>query len=303
MRRLSHAPFLLLAGWLLATPAPASAQNQPVRGGTATAQVQDRLRQLERLPVESQPARDVRSEFREVLERYPPVLGKMLKLDPGLMSNQAYLAPYPAAWAYLQQHPEIPRDPGFYLEFVNTGSSDYYNNPALQQQQRWRDIYSFVAAFTVVGGIALTLAWIIRFSIGHRRWLRATKMQAELQHKLLERVGSNQELLAYVQSPAGQSLLQALPIVDQGPSGAGLPFSRILWSVQLAFVLAAGGAGLIVAQDSLGPGFSGLARLFGTIGVALGIGFGLAAGASYVLSQKLGVFDANADKMRPFGGA
>ena len=302
MRRLPHATALLLAGWLLATPAPASAQSQPFRGGEA-GQIQDRLRQLENGRGEAVPARDVRAEFRRVIERYPPALGKMLKLDPGLMSNQSYLAPYPAVWAYVQQHPEIPRDPGYFLDFVSTGN-DNYNNPDWQAQQRWRDVRSYIAAFTVVGGIALTLAWIIRFSVDHRRWLRATKMHAELQHKLLERIGSNQELLAYVQSPAGQSLLQSLPVsIDALPSRGGLPFNRILWSVQLAFVLVAGGAGLLVARDALGEGFSGVARLMGTIGVSLGVGFALAAAASYMLSQKLGVFDANTDKMRPFGGA
>jgi hypothetical protein len=307
LRPAAPAALLFLAVSLTgAVPGRAAAQAEPGRGARAARQftIQPGSEPVTVREAISQQARDVRSEFRRVLERYPPVLGKMLKLDPGLMNNAAYLAPYPAIAVFLQQHPEIPRDPGYYLDFVSTGE-DYYNNPSYQQERWRRDVFSFVVGFTIVGGIALTLAWIVRYTIEHRRWLRATKIQSDMQNKLLERMSSNNELLAYVQSPAGQTLLQGVPVsIDPVPARAGnVPFNRILLSVQVGFVLAAAGAGLLVVRNSLGMDFQGVALVIGTIGVSLGVGFGLAAGASYFLSQKFGLLDANPEKMRPSGGA
>ena len=291
---------VIVAAAILSGVAPHAAMAQSsqsrafgVPGGQQTLTIQDGR---------SQPAGEVKRDFKEVLNRYPPALGKMLKLDPGLMSNQSYLVPYPAVWAFIQQHPEIPRDPGYYLDFVNTGGEDYYNNQAYQQERWRRDVFTFVMGFTVVGGIALTLGWIIRYTIEHRRWLRATKLQSELQHKLLERIASNQELLSYVQSPAGQSLLQSVPGIQFASlRDPAAPHGRILLSAQVGFILAAGGAGLLISRNSLGVGFEGIATLMGTISVFLGIGFGLAAAASYLLSQKFGLFDTNPDKMRSPG--
>ena len=169
----------------------------------------------------------------------------------------------------------------------------------------WND---FVIGVTVLGSVlagVLALGWIIKYTVEHRRWLRATKIQSDMQNKLLERMSSNNELLAYVQSPAGQSLLQGVPVsIDPVPARAGnVPFNRILLSVQVGFVLAAAGAGLLVVRNSLGMDFQGVALVIGTIGVSLGVGFGLAAAASYFLSQKFGLLDANPEKMRPSGGA
>jgi len=255
-----------------------------------------------------QQARDVRSDFRKVMERYPPVLGRMLKLDPGLMTNAAYLAPYPGLSAYLQQHPEIPRDPGYFLEFVNDGYNQGPSDPESIRRDRmfrlWNDLIMGVVVFSCITAVGLTLIWLVRHGIEHRRWLRATKIQSDMQNKLLERMSNNNDLLAYVQSPAGQNLLQAVPVsIDPVPTrGMAAPFSRILWSVQAGFVLAAGGAGLLVIRNHVDYEVAQVMFVVGTVGISLGLGFALAAGASYLLSQKLGLFDTS-DKMRPSGGA
>ena len=68
-------------------------------------------------------------------------------------------------------------------------------------------------------------------------------------------------------------------------------------------MLAAGGAGLLVVRHYVDYEITQVLFVIGTIGVSLGIGFALAAAASYLLSQKLGLFDTNPDKMRPSGGA
>ena len=77
----------LLAGGLAA---PASAQRVEVR------QLPLELRaRVEQTPTEldQQRAEVTREELRDLMQRYPPALGRVLKLDPTLLTNSAYLAP------------------------------------------------------------------------------------------------------------------------------------------------------------------------------------------------------------------
>src|ERR1039458_4805958 len=65
--------------------------------------------------VEQPDAQRTRGELSELLQRYPPSLQGALALDPSLLSNESYLAPYPALLGYLNNHPEIARNPSFYV--------------------------------------------------------------------------------------------------------------------------------------------------------------------------------------------
>ena len=49
-----------------------------------------------------------------------------------------------------------------------------------------------------------TFAWLVRSAIDYRRWLRAMKIQTEAHTKIVDRLASNEDLLAYMQSAAGQ---------------------------------------------------------------------------------------------------
>src|SRR5947208_2107526 len=66
-------------------------------------------------PADDQSARDTRQRLREVLEQYPPSVGQVLRLDPSLISRGDYLAPYPTLAAFLQQHPDIQRNPVYFF--------------------------------------------------------------------------------------------------------------------------------------------------------------------------------------------
>src|SRR3989442_122964 len=46
-----------------------------------------------------------RQDFQQLLRRYAPFLGELFRLDPSLLNNQAFLAPYPNLAAFLAQHP------------------------------------------------------------------------------------------------------------------------------------------------------------------------------------------------------
>jgi hypothetical protein len=106
----------------------------------------------------------------------------------------------------------------------------------------------------------------------------------------LDRLTTNEDLLAYIQSPAGRRFLESAPLVLEGDSRpTSAPLGRILWSVQAGVILASLGVGLWVVQGSviadIAPGFS----VMGTIAFAVGIGFVVSAALSYLLSARLGL--------------
>ena len=45
----------------------------------------------------------------------PPALQQVLRLDPSLLANQSYLEAYPALAAFIAQHPEVARNPTFFV--------------------------------------------------------------------------------------------------------------------------------------------------------------------------------------------
>ena len=104
------------------------------------------------------------------------------------------------------------------------------------------------------------LTWLIRTFIDYRRWLRLTRIQTDAHTKLLDRLTSNEDLMAYIQSPSGRRFLESAPIaLDGGGSKpVSAPVSRILMSLQAGVVLVAGGFGFIFASgralEDVGPG-------------------------------------------------
>jgi len=56
-------------------------------------------------PIGGPDAPRTREEFSQMLEKYPPNVRAAMSLDPTLLSNKEYLAPYPALAGYLSAHP------------------------------------------------------------------------------------------------------------------------------------------------------------------------------------------------------
>jgi len=296
-------PVLFLVG-LSFTPAVAIAQPRSVGRATQAELPQQLIVRSAQYPTEldQQRAQDTREELRRVMELYPPALGRVLKLDSTLMSNAAYLAPYPALATFLQRHPEVPRYPGYFLDFISDSNSYEPRDPESQVRAEavrvWREIIGNMTVFAGFAMAILTVTWLIKYIVGHRRWLRATKIQSEVHGRLMERFSTNDELMAYVQSPAGSQFLKAAPVaVDTsfGTPAISAPFSRILWSVQAGLVLFCGGLGLLYVKQYMIEEVAQMLLVFGVLGVGVGAGFALAAGASYILSQRLGLFDSRRD--------
>jgi hypothetical protein len=283
-----------LVALVLGAAAPALArQNAPVRVDVLPGQVRARVP-----PDDMQRAEETRRQLERIMDAYSPALGQVLKLDPSLMSNGPYLAPYPELVLFLQGHPEVLRDPAYFLDFINIAPSQAQASPEAQTRwetmRMWRDFFFSITVFAGFAAAVLALGWLIRYIVGHRRWLRTVRLQSEVHGRLMERFTSNEELMAYIQSPAGRQFLQGLPAAPEiaATPAVAPPVNRILWSVQSGLVIGSAGAGLLVIREYLIEEIAEVLLVFGVLGVSLGIGFALAAGASYILSQRLGLFDA-----------
>ena len=143
-----------------------------------------------------------------------------------------------------------------------------------------------VVLFPMLFAVVALIIWIIFSTI--RRY-NTTKLQAGLQTKLIEKFGTGQELLAYVQSEAGKRFLESLTMEQRTPYG------RILGAAQASVILALVGLALLFLRGRVAGADEGF-LVFGTIILSLGVGFGLAAALSYFLSKSLGLLGESIER-------
>jgi hypothetical protein len=273
-RRLAF--ILAISGLIWALAGPADAQTTaPVQTVTVLA---------------DQNAENVREQFNAILRQYSPGLGRVLALDPTLMGRDDYMAPYPAVTAFLKQHPEILRNPSYYLARYSEGYSYSYSDP---RTRAWNDMMDMIGVGAVMLTIVFALAWLVRTAVDYRRWGRLARVQAEAHTKLLDRFTGNDELLAYVKSPAGSKFLESAPItLDGNPRQVNAPLSRILWSMNAGVVLTAAGIGMNYISGRIDEHMSEPVFTFGVLLISVGIGFLVSAALSFFLSRRLGLIDA-----------
>jgi len=235
-------------------------------------------------------AQRTKGELSGILGRYPPSLRTVLSVDPSLLGNQPFLATYPELVGFLNAHPEIAHNPSFYIEAPGPGS--FRGGSAAEA---WKDVMGDLMIVLNFGMAVGLLGWLIRTLVDYRRWNRLASTQTEIHTKLVDRFTANNDLLAYIQSPAGTRFLQSTPIaLDAAPRSMGAPLGRILWSVQGGVVLVAAGIGLWVVSGQVGDDGAQPLHALGVIGIALGLGFAVSAIISFVISRRLGLIEAPA---------
>ena len=237
--------------------------------------------------VPSMDAEDTRRQLEDILKGYPSTLPRILRMDPTLLDNADYLKPYPALAGFLGAHPEIRHNPQYF--FAQYGDNQFSYGRMTPQDRAidmWRNTIEGFTIGTVVLLITSGVLWLIKTFIDQRRWTRLSKIQAEVHTKILDRFSSNEDLLAYIQTPAGRKFLESTPISIDAPRGIAAPISRILWSAQAGAVLTVLGIGItIVSQTTLEEVAPPLAAI-GAVIVALGIGFLISAVLAYMLTRR-----------------
>jgi hypothetical protein len=230
-------------------------------------------------------AQRTRADLSALMRRFPPSVGAVLAMDHSLLGNSTYLEPYPALVAFLNEHPEVIHNPSFFF-----GDGMSYNrtmDPAERAANAQKDVMGGLAAITAFGLAIGLFVWLIRTFAEHKRWNRQARVQTEFHTKLLDRFSAHEDLLAYLQSPAGAKFLSATPIALDSPRTLGSPLGRIMWSAQAGVVLVAAGVGLYFAfGNSPDNGYQPMHAL-GVLAIALGIGFLISAILSYGISRRL----------------
>ena len=268
----------LLAFVGLCVPGPAAAQQTAplAQPGEIVRVVQD--------------AGQTREQLRAILEMYPAAVAEILRRDPSLMSRADYMAAYPQLQQFLDQHPEIARNVEYYLE----GYGRYQSRQPLDPEYEALGVLlGGLAGFLAVSAMIGVLTWVVKAVISHRRWIKASQVQADVHSKLMDRMTTNEELLAYIQSPAGRRFLEAAPIRPEADApSANAPVGPIIWSMMAGIVLATVGAGFRVAAGTIADDVQRAFTVVGIILLALGIGFLLASVMAFMVSSRLGLFPA-----------
>jgi hypothetical protein len=249
------------------------------------------------------PSEDELAATREqmiALLRMSPTLTQVVETDPTILADQDYIARVnPQLGQYLAQHPEVVRNPDFYLFADIPGERgrrsdslhhrDGNNEPQSEEEQHREFLLRFMP-FVLFAVIIAALLWLIRILLENRRWGRVFHLQSDVHSKLIDRFASNQELLHYMETEPGKRFLEAAPIpvaIDRNqPLPGGL--ARVLGSLQIGIVLTLLGIGVLILQHSL-PDMADALLIFGVVTLMPGLGFIISAIVAWRISARLGL--------------
>jgi hypothetical protein len=230
-------------------------------------------------------SQEIRNQFTNLLSESPSELATILKLDPTLLSNEAYLSGYPELARFVAAHPEVKRNPRFYLSAFRVPGEG-------GRMLEW--ITETVGVAAIFGLITFALFWFIRTIIDQKRWNRLSRIQNEVHNKILDRFGSSAELLEYIRTPAGTKFLESAPIAlhaEERPL-SNAPLGRVIRSIQVGVIIAAGALGMIVVSMRFDKETAEGLFAIGAIAFSIGVGFIVSAVISLSLSRRLGVWQS-----------
>lgn len=229
---------------------------------------------------------EIREQLTRLLERHPDELWMLLKLDPALLANDAFMSGYPEVQEFLARHPEIHRNPRFYLS--------RFSSPA-QERSVLGDLFEVLAAVGGIGLSVVALGWLIRTLIEQKRWKQLSRTQSEVHNKILDRFSTSEQLLEYIRTPAGGKFLESAPIPlhAERPRGGRTSTlaTRIVWSVQLGVATAIAGLGVLLLSAVFEKDAAQALFALGAIAFCVGAGFIASAFVSLYLSRRLGLWE------------
>ena len=297
MRITPRPVFRAIAPLLLLLPGLTAAQPQSPSAVSRTTPVNSQSN----APTSDRDLADLREQLL-VLLRMSPTLTEVVASDPSLLANQDYVSRNnPELEKFLQNHPEVVRNPDFYL-FANLPPGTGRRSERLVRKtwnDQFHDQQDNRVSFLIVREIGPpfmfliflgALIWLIRILLENRRWGRIFTMQTNAHGKLIDRFGNNEELLSYMNTEAGRRFLEAAPIPIGFEPDRRVPaaLSRVLVPLQVGVVLTLLGIGLLVLRHSL-PEISSALLVFGIVVLMPGVGFIISAGITWLLAARLGL--------------
>ena len=300
------APILLLAALAAAETRPAASAH-PAATATSAPTNKDLQRDVD--------AMAATQEQLIKLLRLSPTLTSVVAHDPSLLADKEYVSRNnPQLAQFLAAHPEIVRNPDFYL-FTNLDSKGGRRDQALKRavwpelvppQQndtyqtytayryseagRWQEIAEHILMALVFLCILAVFLWLIRSFLENRRWSRTFKLQSEVHGRLIDKFSSSQELAAYMETEAGKRFLEAAPITVGFEPEKRIPnaITRVLTPLQIGIVLVLLGAGCYLLRAASTETNIPMLVL-GTLTLMPGLGFIISAGVTWVLAGRLGL--------------
>jgi len=233
------------------------------------------------------------------LLRVSPQLANVVSSDPSLLSNVDYVShSNPELAQFLTQHPEITRNPSFYLfqELRQPGQKSYdILEPKEGFERHDGDtrpvsdrLMQDIAPILALAIFALATMWLVRVLIESRRWKRVFTEQSAIHGKLIDKMANSQELLGYMETDAGKRFLEATPItMESGSQRMPNVVSRILSTTQVGVVMTLLGAGLLGLRNSVGSDGGTAMLVLGIVTLMPGLGLMLSAGLTWVMARKL----------------
>jgi hypothetical protein len=255
------------------------------------------------------------------LLRMSPTLTTVVARDPSLLADQEYVSRNnPQLAQFLFQHPEIARNPEYYL-FTHLESRGGRRDQALERavwpdlspaqnvpyNPNLHDVVGDIAGVTAFACFLGALLWLIHQITENRRWSRIFKLQSEVHGRLIEKFNSSQDLATYMGTEAGKRFLEAAPIPVGFEPEQRMPnaVARVLWPMQIGVVLVLLGSGLLFLRNA-GPDLNIPMLILGTVVLMPGVGFIISAGITWVLAGRLGLMPENpsaANRVEPPSGS
>lgn len=286
--------------WALVLATGATVHSAAVAGQSAPAA---KTQAASAAPISDQDLAATQDQLIQLL-KMSPTLTTVVARDPSLLANQEYVnRNNPQLAQFLAQHPEIARNPEYYL-FTHLESTGGRRDKALERavwpelpeangipaNPNLHEVVGDVSAVAAFASFLVAFFWLVRQFLENRRWSRIFKLQSEVHGRLIEKFNSPQEIAAYMETEAGKRFLEAAPIPVSFEPEQRMPnaVARVLWPLQIGIVLVLLGAGLLFLR-SAGPDMNIPMLVVGTLVLMPGIGFIISAGITWVLAGRLGL--------------
>jgi len=269
-------------------------------GSFAGAQSKPAIAPSAQVPSESDVA-DIQAQFLKLL-RLSPVLTTVVARDPSLLADQQYVARNnPELAAFMAAHPDIAKDPDFYL--FSHLENGHGNRAEALERAVWPDlvqpdrqpssiqtVMDDLQPILIIPAVCFALVWIVRLFVESRRWTRTLKTQSEVHSRLIDKFSASQDLAAYLETDAGKQFLAVAPVAPGMDVGVRMPnvVARVLTPLTAGIVMALSGIGLYLVRNAQTDMTTPMLVL-GTLALMPGIGFILSSGATWVVARRLGM--------------